>query len=55
MRNFIVGNWGSASLGFISVSCEISCTQDSQHFTLHTFAFSRFSNLLLFPLGFPDR
>jgi hypothetical protein len=27
---FITGDWGSASLGFTSISCETSCGQDSQ-------------------------
>ena len=31
------------------------CVQDSRRVTLHTFALSRFANMLLSPLGFPAR
>jgi len=47
-----LGYWGSANPGLASVPCGTSCTQDSQHVTVHTFLFSCFPTMLFSPRSF---
>ena len=52
---YTAGDWDLTSIGLTSIPCGTSCAQDLRLLMLHTFAFSRFPNMLFSPLFFDAR